>query len=274
MAERHSQKVAAERNVIVTGIPRSGTTLAAALIDGLSDTVCLNEPHWHTARAAKDASGFAQWIEQDFEKLRRALLNGEPVPDRRAHDGKAVTNYYRSHDGGMENTFDIVPFTRPGLGADFTLAIKHNGPYLAVLPDLIASSAFTIIAIIRHPVEVIYSWRSLKLPISRGEMPNAAAFWPELAAIIRQDVDLLEKQVKLYDLMCQRIYEYRAQLHLLPYEMLVKEPQRLAGYLDNPGIIDKSLIGSPSHSVPEKEKEHISAALEKYAGHYRHFYNS
>ena len=34
-------------DIILTGIPRSGTTLAAQLIDLQVDSVCLNEPEWH-----------------------------------------------------------------------------------------------------------------------------------------------------------------------------------------------------------------------------------
>src|SRR5690606_21718614 len=152
------------RDVIVTGIPRSGTTLAASLIDSLPDTVCLNEPGWHHARSAPTPEGFAQFIKKDFARLRRQLVEGEPVPDRRAGDGSATTNYYRVEGGKMESSFEVLPFTRPGLSAEFTLAIKHNGPYLAVLPQLIALKAFIFIAIVRHPVEVLHSWRSLSLP--------------------------------------------------------------------------------------------------------------
>lgn len=38
------------RNLIVTGIPRSGTTFTAAFVDGLDDAVCLSEPDWQDAR--------------------------------------------------------------------------------------------------------------------------------------------------------------------------------------------------------------------------------
>lgn len=251
-------------DLIVTGIPRGGTTLAAALIDSLPDTVCLNEPLWHNAKAAADAKGFAGFIARDFTALRARLLKGESVSDRRGKGGEATTNYFRVEGGRMQHSFDIVPFSRAGLTPDFTLAIKHNGPYLAVLPELIALERFSITAIIRHPVPVIHSWRSLQLPISEGKMPNAAPYWPELAAAIAAPMDLLAKQVRLYDLMCARLWECREHLRLIPYEALIQTPGLL-------GPVDASRV-QPQKPVPEAAQAEIAAAMRAHGTHYRTFY--
>jgi hypothetical protein len=40
-------------DLIVTGLPRSGLTLVAALIDYLPNSVCLNAPDWQLAQARK-----------------------------------------------------------------------------------------------------------------------------------------------------------------------------------------------------------------------------
>ncbi len=252
------------KDLILTGIPRGGTTLAASLIDGIPNTVCLNEPGWHNASSAPDAAGFAQFIREDFARLRARLLAGQSVPDRRAPDGSATTNYFRVEGGRMENTFDVMPFSRAGLTPDFTLAIKHNGPYLAVLPQLIALKAFTITAIVRHPVEVIHSWRRLQLPVSEGRMPNAAPYWPELATLIATPMDLLAKQVRLYDLMCRRLWEHRDEVRILTYEALVAQPSLL-------GPVDGSRV-SPQKPVPQEARMEIESALQAHGEHWRAFY--
>lgn len=259
-------------DVILTGIPRSGTTLAAALIDGLPDSVCLNEPGWQVARPRGTPGEFARFVAGDFTRLRQALLAGKPVPDRRGESGEAVTNYYRAQNGRQENTFRIAPFSRPDLSPDFTLAVKHNGPYLAILPELAELRRFTIIAIVRHPVEVIHSWRSLDLPISRGEMPGAAPYWPELAAIIAGPMELLEKQVRLYDLMCRRIDAMRDRIHIIPYEKLVKEPALLSRAAGIDAAPKPGLVGRPSRQMPPEAHAKIAAALSTHGEHYRRFY--
>lgn len=255
-------------DVILTGIPRSGTTLAAALIDGLPDAVCLGEPAWHTAKVAPTAEDFAKWLVGDFVQLRKKLLSREPVEDRRAAEGKALTNYYAPG----KTAFTLAPFTRPGLSPDFTLAVKHNGPYLAVLGPLTALQHFTIVAIVRHPVEVIHSWRTLNLPVSRGEMPGAAPYWPRLAKLIATKMDLLEKQVKMYDLMCQRIFELKDRIHILSYENLIASPQLLAGAIGIDAAPPASLIEKSSRTIPAAERKTIEAALAKHGEHYKVFY--
>jgi hypothetical protein len=203
------------RNILLTGIPRAGTTLVAARLDAQADTVCLNEPEWQRPSSALSAEGFAQAVLQDFADIRNKLLSGVPVPDRRAEDGSALTNYYES---GTKKNFVMYPLVRNGLSQNFTLAMKHNGPYLAVLPQLIATGAFEIQAVIRHPLPVLRSWRRLALPISRGEMPNATRYWPEMRALTSEKMDLLEKQARMYELMFLRILEHQPKLTLLRYE--------------------------------------------------------
>lgn len=202
-------------NILITGIPRAGTTLAAALLDAEPNTVCLNEPEWQHPHPSLDAEGFARAIEADFSEVRRKILAGIPVPDRRDADGKALTNYY---DSGTNKNFVMHPLTRGNLPADFTLAMKHNGPYLAVLPELVRLGCFDIRAVIRRPLPVLRSWRRLALPISHGKMPNATAYWPEMKALTSAKMDLLEKQARMLELMFARILEYQSQVKLVRYE--------------------------------------------------------
>ncbi len=202
-------------NILLTGIPRAGTTLAASLLDAEANTVCLNEPEWQHPHPTLDAVGFALAVKEDFAAVREKLLAGIPVPDRRDAEGGALTNYY---DSGTNKNFVMHPLVRKNLTADFTLAMKHNGPYLAALPELVTLGCFDIRAVIRHPLPVIRSWRRLALPISKGEMPNATAYWPEMKVLTESKLPLLEKQVRMLELMFARIFDYQSQVKLVRYE--------------------------------------------------------
>ncbi|MDE3059423.1 MAG: sulfotransferase domain-containing protein [Pseudomonadota bacterium] len=212
------------RDIVLTGIPRSGTTLLTALMDSQPASVALNEPQWqYDAMAAmKDrtpAAGFARWLIGDFADIRRKLLQGIAIPERR-RNGTAPTNYYRSHAGDRRPDihYELVPFTRPGLTGDFTLAVKHNGLYLGVLPELAATGHFTIAAIVRHPAGAIASWRDTKVPPGKGLLPGAAGYWKEMRELTAAPMDLLEKQVRMYDLICQRLLSLKDNILLLRYE--------------------------------------------------------
>jgi hypothetical protein len=263
-------------NVIITGMPRGGTTLASALIDGLPDTVCLNEPDWQTTSFSTNPMNYAKWLVGDFVRVRRKLERCEPIPERRAADGAAVTNYY-SYDketGTTTSNYQTVRFTRSGLTREFNLAIKHNGPFLGALPSLVELEWFTIIAIVRHPIPVIHSWRSLQLPVSRGQMPNAVGYWQEMAQLTAAPMGLLEKQVRMYDLICRRLYELRGAIRMVPYEAIIENPQILTQAAQIDGTVNRSLIGSPSRDVPTEEAEKIREALEKFGEYWRYFYTS
>jgi hypothetical protein len=70
-------------DLIITGIPRSGTSLAAAIIDRAPDALCLSElgHHRKLTRAARDATDFVTRLGQEFGPIRCTILACGAVPD-------------------------------------------------------------------------------------------------------------------------------------------------------------------------------------------------
>jgi len=265
------------RNVILTGIPRSGTTLITALIDSMSDAVALNEPRWQYDWMMRHKGGlpadFAVWLVKDFARLRQQLLQKVPIPERRLRDGTAVTNYYRinSEEQKAAEIFEVIPFTRPGLTSDFILAIKHNGLYLSVLRQLMLTQQFTIIAILRNPVGVISSWNDVPIPLGQGKMPGAIGYWKDMRELTESGIPLLEKQVRMYDLVCQRFYNLRDHIHIIKYEELVKNPN-LAGTIVGRDVSSFAKQIKKRELSFYKNTDMITAAVKKHGKFYRHFY--
>jgi len=218
-------------DLILTGLPRSGTTLAAAIIDQAPDALCLSEPDSHVElmNDAADAEDFVTRLGQEFDTVRRTILAGGSVLDRRRADGAPVTNYFTdpAPDGRREAAFTIRSIARPGLSPDFVLGVKHNALYAAVLPEIIQSERFRVIAIVRDPVALLMSWRSLDLPISRGRLPAGERFWPELAGLAQAEVDLTDKQALIADLLFSRFAQWSDRIAVIPYEIFVTDPARL-----------------------------------------------
>ena len=132
-------------NLIITGVPRSGTTLAAAIIDQGPDALCLSEPenHVHLMSEAATAEEFVSHLSLDFDAIRRTVLAGGSVLDRRRPDGAPITDYFTSplSNGRRETAFVIRGITRPALSPDFVLGVKHNALYSAVLPQIVQSDS-------------------------------------------------------------------------------------------------------------------------------------
>ena len=192
-------------------------------------------------RQAASAEDFVARVGQDFDAVRRSLLSGSSVLDRRSAGGTPITNYFTDPgpDGQRETNYTIHQITRPGLPADFVLGIKHVALYAAVLPQIVQSGRYRVVALVRDPVSLLMSWRSLDLPISRGRLPAGERFWPELKTLGGAELEMTEKQIRICDLLFGRFLRWAKRVAILRYEELVADPARL---LRMAGIPE---IGSP-----------------------------
>jgi hypothetical protein len=214
--------------LFVTGIPRSGTTLAAHLLDQLDDTICLNEPTYYyrwTIRS-KDALEFAQSCVADLRNLRRTLIAGGTVTDRRELDGSVPTNYFHAQ---ARRRLHHSPVSWKNSGKhDLLLAVKHNEPLTSVLPELCDQSGISIAAIVRHPVPTILSWQSNPIPLSRGELSPGYRFWDDANELRQAGGSIVEIQAGIYELYCRRYLALRDRIRILRYEDLVGDGQALS----------------------------------------------
>lgn len=229
-------------DVLVTGLPRSGSTLVSALIDGLPDAVCLNEPSWQPGLLSKfplDILPFCKWLSGDYAWTRQQIFMQEAVTDFRAADGSPLLDglldpmQKRNDKGEPEG----VVFLRPGLSADFILAMRHHALYTSILPTLVKFRQFKIIAVIRHPFDVLNSWRQLQIPLpARGRPHGIARFWPEALAIAEAKMEAADQMVQLYDTYIQRYHELREHVTIVKFEDVIDDPflvSRLFG-IDTP----------------------------------------
>ncbi|MDQ0339007.1 hypothetical protein J2S00_001793 [Caldalkalibacillus uzonensis] len=220
-----------KQNVIVTGIPRGGTTLTAALIDSLTNSICLNEPKWQE-KWLRETIKHDQLVERlinDFAMIRKKIINGEPVLDHRKKDGSPPTNYYsnahqnKSKKRKKDKSIKQQPTVFNIDSKDFLLGIKHCTLYTGLLPQLIKSNEFSMIAITRHPVQTLLSWHSVGR-YRRNKPQAVAAHWPELNKIIATKDDQLIKNAKIYDLFCQMYLNNRHHIRIIKYEDIIKGP--------------------------------------------------
>jgi hypothetical protein len=219
------------RNIVITGIPRSGTTLAAAIFDNAPNCFCLSEPdsHRELMDGSSDKDDFVNLIDLEFLSVRSKLLAGTEVLDKRQEDGSPVTNYFSATSAASRRdaAFILKNVGRNNLTEDFALGIKHNALYAAVLPEILSSNKFKVVIIVRNPVDVIASWRSLDLPVSRGFLPAAERYWPDMRELTHTVMPLLDKQILIYELLCSRFLSVADQTSIVRYEDMVNRPEIL-----------------------------------------------
>jgi hypothetical protein len=180
--------------LILTGLPRSGTTLACRLLGQCRDCVALAEPMDVLGIPADARDRAIDHIVGWMDHTRRGILATGTAPSKVGKRGLVDNPFSPRNAAGLrllqvrEGTLRIPAPLRP----DFTLVVKHNAAFAALLPAL--AGRVPTVAVIRHPLAVLGSWASLALPVSDGRLPAGERLDPALARTLDGQDDLLERQ--------------------------------------------------------------------------------
>lgn len=258
-----------QKSIVVTGIPRGGTTLLGSLISSLENSYCISEPMAveEQLKISTTPEEFLEYIRAYFAEQRLHILTTGTAVNRIAKDGRPITNYFRRiGNSAMVNEYVEAQESVIVRDENFFLALKHNAHFLSILPNLCNALDISVLGILRHPIPTILSWRSLNLPISKGRLPNGEKFWPELFEVACSNQDVLVKQVLIYELIATRLLAFREHLHLLFYESLVNDPGQLNIIL-NQKYIESSVVknSNRNNEYNWKEVDKISDVLKSHA---------
>lgn len=216
-------------DILVTGMPRSGTTLIASLLDKVPNTVALAEPiilerHGDRARAVAEIAEF-------LKETRRAALAGEPVINKLVN-GTITDNWVEppNSEGRLRLVLErrgLMSLDRP-LSADFTLVVKHPAEFTA-LADLLVE-VYPLYAVVRDPLAVLAAWQTVNMPVNDGHMPMAEAFAPDLKRRLADIPDRLQRQVTLIEWQL-RTYAALPPGRVIRYEDIIEQPRVELGKL-------------------------------------------
>ena len=115
----------------------------------------------------------------------------------------------------MYGKIAVEPKPQPG----FTLALKHNAAFAALLPEL--ASRIETIALVRHPLAVICSWHSIEIFASDGHVPAAERLDAGLARSLATEPDRIERQLIVLDWFFGRFLSFLPAQRILRYEDIV-----------------------------------------------------
>ncbi len=207
---------------MLTGIPRSGSSLCCRLADKLPGVVALSEPIGRDlSSSVADAESACGLIERFVERTRaRAIaegivptvhVDGQLDDDRVEEDaGDDGLRRRRGEQGEIAVTTALAP--------DFGLLIKHNALFAALLAHL--APRFDCLAIVRNPLAVLASWQTVDLPVARGRIPAGEQFDDALRAALDAEPDLLLRQVAVLHWFFQQYDAYLDARKVIRYEDL------------------------------------------------------
>lgn len=209
------------RDLILTGVPRSGTTLCCDLLGRASDTVALVEPM--PVHALPLDHGQAVAAIRGFFRDSRASLRGAGEAMGQQVDGRGPDNFFDGQRDARglrvrKAQLGTLRIDKP-LSAGFTLVVKHNAAFAALLPTL--AESFECLALVRNPLAVLASWNSVDLPVARGRLPAGERLEPALATALDAQPDLLARQLLLLDWLFARFAGVLPRARILRYEDVV-----------------------------------------------------
>lgn len=209
-------------NIILSGLPRSGSTLTCHLINKLPNAVALDEPmEVFRFKELPDRQTICDEISQFFASTRRSLQESRRAISK--HTGGFVPANHvgakRTHDGlriPAEERGKIV-FDKP-LSSDCMVVVKHISAFAALMPELV--NRFPTYVTIRNPVAVLSSWNSVSMPFRNGHAPAAENIDPELYGRLASIPERLDRQVYLLSWFFEQFNHLSAE-RIIRYEDLV-----------------------------------------------------
>lgn len=264
------------RNLILTGIPRSGSTLALKLISHAKGYLCLDEPQWlkDINQQSQTMTSVAEGVTNYIGKVRSSIREGKPIEIVYGKESDQLTDnhFIRTKTGKILKNKDFRKKIVPKDYANKKIIVKSNVLFTACLPSLIEKK-FKILVTIRNPVAIIKSWRSLNISVSIGKLGIAEKYNSDVH-LIHQEPELLKRQILLLDWLFKQYLQNKDALHIIKYEQLVNNPGILNEIDENLHLSDLPQLTSrnDSHYYKHQEEKMIINALHKYGNFFSHFY--
>lgn len=208
-------------DVLITGLPRAGTTLVVSLLNRLDDVVALHEPIEFLQAPLEREHAYDALIAPFLASTRAQILATRKVRTR-IIAGRDDNPY-----GGDRNEFglrtsrthlDWVSVDKP-LTPDFLLAVKHPMAFTALVDDLVAR--LPVYAVVRNPLALLASWASVEAAFNLGRIPVAESLNAEIRRRLAELDDAVERQLAILDWMFGQYARHLPRDRIIFYEDLV-----------------------------------------------------
>lgn len=246
------------KQIVITGIPRSGTSYMASLLFSFSNTVILSEPpmldimHKELNEGARDL----------FDCYYERVVNKEEVPNLFRADGTLVED---TRQEKLAKPRGIHEFDNE----DFIFGIKNTRTFLARLPGIIEGMPDArIVVLARNPFDTIGSIRRFA---GAGFGPGIHKLRPYYKELLC--VDILEMQesedftIWMWKFWTDLIMKFMDKIIFVRYQDLILKPKetldRIFGNW-NPGEATKNILPSEIRYSRDYLLEGDRELIEKY----------
>lgn len=248
--------------LVVTGVPRSGTSYLCSILNKIRNTVVINEPS-EVLQILHNESPVP--LSHYYNLIRERIKNGQPIANKLVN-GEFIED---------TNNIDVRTAYIPSVDTpDFLLGTKNTLIYLNTLERLFRDlPEATFIACVRHPYDTIASWSRVSFPHIRNAEPRFLLNYvsgrqkQEIGKIL-QTPELAERYAMWWNYLAGIITGHSKRLMVVRYEEMVADPH---GTLDHicktasfpPNMQQALKPSSPRHHQNALDSD-IIAAIGKY----------
>jgi hypothetical protein len=247
------------RDVLLTGLPRSGTTLACELLNGVPDTVALDEPmdvelltghrrrpgvYWEPSDEPPDQTAICDRIARFLGEMRHSIETRNTAISHQV-DGRVSGATRMSGDHG-ETGLRTALATRQEIRIDkplspaFLLVAKHPAAFAAIVET--ASKRFPVFAVVRNPIFVLRSWQTVPILVREGHHPVAERIEPSLGEALARLEDRLDRQLHLLAWFFEKFRAHLPKSRIISYESIVASGGKaLSAITDEAGGLSEAL---------------------------------
>lgn len=262
-------------NIILAGIPRSGTSFVCSLLNKIDGVLALVEPLDMSAfSACKNQHERHIFLSNYFECSRKSILTQKKI---NALDFDSESNTF-VNDASQGRKTTIKGFkslnVNKNLGSDFIFVIKHPNAFSALLNELCAN--WRCFAVVRNPVSVIASWSSLDHPLSQGRAPMAEFFDAELKRKLDSTKNTLVRQVHLINWYFECYHRLLSPSQIIFYESVVKTSGKsLANMVPAAHLLSENISSMNNNKIYGLETmSEIAKLLQDCGGYWTKFYTA
>jgi len=235
-------------NVLLTGIPRSGTTLVCSILNEQSGVAALHEPIDSTSfDGVKEKQIAVDTVESSIVSYRSSINSQGQVISKQKNGQIPANSVEQAQRQGLRT--EVTSLGTVSVGehdpGNLTLVLKHNALFASLLPDL--AEILPVFALIRNPLAVLASWQTVDFPVNRGRIPMGEQFDPALARELDRQTDALGRQLKILDWFFTRFRSYLDRDQVTSYEEVISTQGKVLSRITGRSVSSRSVLSKQNY---------------------------
>ena len=212
----------AGKDILITGLPRSGNTLANKLLADLPDVVAIDEGMRLVEFEACPTPDWVATATRRFLREQRHLILEEGQVWTSHQQGKLTDNVFtgpKSDQGRARSVSQGWIDVGKAVTPEFTLLLKQPVAFAATIDRL--AQEWPVYAFVRNPLAALGSWNSVNFGLRSGRAGLIEKYHPALTQQLLATPDVYDRQILILHWFFEQFSRHLPRHAVIRYEDLI-----------------------------------------------------